>query len=220
MNPQELAYYRAVEDLFARLRGTPFLLTPKDFALLKRWWVEGVPLAAVVAGLGEAFAGRRERGEDPVSSLSYCRHAVARAAKRLAPGTRAREGAPPTVNVEEALRALADDIGALAERWRAERAEWAAALETLRDAMIGLPHGRPAADIAETLGRLEVAMLDVLAGCAPAHVAEQVEAALRAELQGLELPEEARARTERALRLRLWRETVGLPRLELTGADR
>lgn len=220
MNPQELAYYRAVEDLFARLRGTSFLFTPKDFALLKRWWVAGVPLAAVVAGLGEAFAGRRERGEDPVSSLSYCRHAVARAAKRLAPSTRGSEGEAPTLNVEAALHTLAEDIGALAERWRAERAEWATALETLRDAVGGLPPGSPAADIAETLGRLEVAMLDILAACAPAQVAERVNAALRAELQGLELPDEARRRTERALGLRLWREAVGLPRLELTGDDR
>ncbi len=48
----EIAYYRAVEDHFAALRGTPFLFSPKDFALLRRWWREGVPLAAVLAGIG------------------------------------------------------------------------------------------------------------------------------------------------------------------------
>lgn len=220
MNPQELAYYRAVEDLFARLRGTPFLLTPKDFALLRRWWVEGVPLAAVVTGLGEVFARRRERGEDPVSSLSYCRHAVARAAKRLASAGRAADTAAATPDVGMGLNSLADEVGVLAERWRGERDEWAAALEMLCDALRGLPAGRPAADIAETLGRLEVAMLEVLAGSAPPEVVEHVETALRAELEGLELPQEARKRMERALRLRLWRDQVGLPRLELTGDDR
>ncbi len=65
MNPEELEYYRAVEDLFARLRGTPFLFSPKDFALLRRWWSEGVPLAAVAAGLGEVFARRAEADGNP-----------------------------------------------------------------------------------------------------------------------------------------------------------
>ncbi len=62
----EIAYYRAVEDHFAALRGTPFLFSPKDFALLRRWWREGVPLAAVLAGIAEAWERRREREEDPV----------------------------------------------------------------------------------------------------------------------------------------------------------
>ena len=37
---EELAYYRAVEDHFAALRGTPFLFSPKDFVLLRKC---GVP---------------------------------------------------------------------------------------------------------------------------------------------------------------------------------
>ncbi|MCS7183472.1 MAG: hypothetical protein NZ869_10235, partial [Thermoanaerobaculum sp.] len=81
---EELAYYRAVEDHFCRLRGTPFLFSPKDFAYLRRWWREGVPLSAILLALGEVFAKKRQRGEDPVSSLAYCRHAVARQARRLA----------------------------------------------------------------------------------------------------------------------------------------
>jgi len=58
---EELAYYRAVEDLFARLRGTQFIFSPKDFALLRRWWGEQVPLAAVAAGIAEVFERRQGR---------------------------------------------------------------------------------------------------------------------------------------------------------------
>ncbi|MFZ5788852.1 MAG: hypothetical protein ACOY3Y_20625, partial [Acidobacteriota bacterium] len=119
-----------------------------------------------------------------------------------------------------ALRALAEETGALAERWRPERPAWAGALLTLRDAVLGLPSGLPPAEIAETLGRLEVAILDVLAGCAPAQAVQEVDAALLGEIEGLDLPDEARRRTERALRLKLWREAVGMPRLELTADDR
>ena len=51
----ELAYYRSVEDLFATLRGTPHTLSPRDFQLLRGWWRDEVPLAAVVTGLTEVF---------------------------------------------------------------------------------------------------------------------------------------------------------------------
>mgnify|MGYP001385354622 CR=1 FL=1 len=55
-------YYAAAEAAFVRRRGTPFLLSPKDFALLKEWRALGVPLEAVEAGIDEAFTRREERG--------------------------------------------------------------------------------------------------------------------------------------------------------------
>ena len=49
------------------------------------WWRDEIPLAAVAAGLTEVFSRNRDREDgDPVVSLSYCRHAVKRNAKRLA----------------------------------------------------------------------------------------------------------------------------------------
>ena len=76
MEPDELTYYRAVEDHFAALRGTPFLFSPKDFALLRRWWQEAVPLAAVVAGISEAIERRRGhvRGDDVEDRAPVGRH--------------------------------------------------------------------------------------------------------------------------------------------------
>jgi len=46
----ELEYYRAVEDLFATLRGVPHVISPKDFQLLREWWRDEVPLVAVDEG--------------------------------------------------------------------------------------------------------------------------------------------------------------------------
>ncbi len=109
----ELEYYRAVEDLFATLRGVPHVISPKDFQLLREWWRDEVPLAAVRAGITEVFARRRERGElDPVVSLSYCRHAVRKHAQRLAEMLvgASDDGASPPPDPKPDLEALATDL--------------------------------------------------------------------------------------------------------------
>ena len=51
---EDRSYYAAAEAAFIRRRGTPFLLSPRDFALLKEWRALGVPL--------EADRGRHRRG--------------------------------------------------------------------------------------------------------------------------------------------------------------
>ena len=117
MDDAEAAYYRAVEDHFAALRGTVFIFTPKDFALLRGWFREGVPLGAVIAGIDEAFERRRGEGADPVSSLSYCRHAVTRHARRLAAAHVGGPADAPPLDVTRALSELRTLVAAAAERW-------------------------------------------------------------------------------------------------------
>jgi hypothetical protein len=79
------AYYEAAEAAFIRRRGTPFLLSPADYALLKQWHALGVPLEAIEAGIDEAFTRREERSAiGRVNSLSYCRDAVLEAWERAA----------------------------------------------------------------------------------------------------------------------------------------
>ena len=183
----ELAYYRAVEDHFAALRGTPFLFSPKDFALLRRWWTEGVPLAAVLAGIGEIWERRREREADPVSSLSYCRHAVARQAKRLAS---ARVGAASGASGASTSRGRsARWPGAVAEtaaawqgrspRWRRCSATWSGPSPRFRRT-----DGPAALD--ETLADLEFTSLDALLGALPADRREALASEVERELAGLE----------------------------------
>jgi hypothetical protein len=214
----ELAYYRAVEDHFAALRGTPFLFSPKDFALLRSWWREGVPLAAVLAGIGEIWERRRERDADPVSSLAYCRHAVARQAKRLAA---ARVGAAPgegAINVAESLHALAAGVAETAASW-ATVPRLAAVLRDLERAVATLPENSRPEALDETLADLEFTSLDALLGALPADRREAIATEVEHELAGLKMAGEVRSRTRHALLVKALRRLIGLPRLELTANE-
>lgn len=214
----ELDYYRDVEDLFASLRGTPHVLSPRDFQLLRSWWRDGVPLAAVSAGLTEVFARQQERDDpDPVVSLSYCRHAVRRHAKRLAEmhaGGGAEDDDTNAVDVGAACRRLVDRVSAAAAPLRDREPMLAAVLDRTAKRIGQAGRELPAAIIDEHLFGLETTML---AECwealsesrrrtIEARVAEAVDAAAT---------DEARRRSARALRDREIRLTLSLPRLEL-----
>lgn len=221
MSEVELEYYRAVEDLFARLRGTPFLVSPKDFALLRRWWGEGVPLAAVAAGLGEVFARRAEQQADPVSSLSYCRHAVGKHAKRLAAAAIGSEatGGGALADLTATVGRLTRDLGAAAARWEAVPAV-AAVLRDVARSVATMPLTAEAAAADEALGQLELAALDALSRVLPGEEQARIDRLLAADLAGLQLDGEAHARTSLALRRKHVRAAAGLPRLEVTPDDR
>jgi hypothetical protein len=214
----ELAYYRAVEDHFAALRGTTFLFSPKDFALLRKWWREGVPLAAVLAALGEVWERRRERAEDPVSSLAYCRHAVARHAKRLAAARvgAAKKGKP--ANFDGALHALAANVAESAAAWQ-HLPLVAAVLRDLERAVVSLPTNVEEATLDEALADLEFTTLDALLGALPAEMRNVTVSEVEAEMADLQLADEVRERTRHALVVKALRRLIGLPRLEVaTGA--
>ena len=103
---EDRAYYEAVEAAFIRRRGTPFLLSPSDFALLQEWRALGVPLEAVEAGIDEAFTRREERKAiGRVNSLSYCRDAVLEAWERRAETARGKR--PPDAGAEVDAKARA-----------------------------------------------------------------------------------------------------------------
>src|SRR5512143_3536121 len=107
---EDRAYYAAAEAAFVRRRGTPFLLSPTDFALLKEWRALGVPLEAIEAGVDEAFTRREERrAVGRVNSLSYCRDAVLEAWERRAETSRGKGtgGGGPEPDARAALDALA-----------------------------------------------------------------------------------------------------------------
>src|SRR5215468_7817477 len=116
---EDRSYYQAAEAAFIRRRGTPFLLSPRDYALLKEWRALGVPLEAIEQGVDEAFSRREERSAvGKVNSLSYCRDAVLEAWERRSEtsvgrgtfGTGGKQDAAP------AVRTLADQLEALASR--------------------------------------------------------------------------------------------------------
>src|SRR5262245_65974379 len=111
------AFYGAAESAFIRRRGTPFLLSPRDFALLREWRALGVPIEAIEQGIDDAWSRREERGAvGRINSLAYCRDAVLSAWERRAEaavgkGKGRAEAAP---DAAAAIATLADSLDALA----------------------------------------------------------------------------------------------------------
>lgn len=216
---QELEYYRAVEDLFATLRGVPHTISPKDFQLLREWWRDDVPLAAVRAGITEVFARRRERGElDPVVSLSYCRHAVRKHAQRMAEmqvGATEDDTSPPP-DPKPDLEALAADLNAVAARLRMEKPRIAAVIESIATA-VETASELPVSVLEEHLFALESALLANCLEALDEPSRQALENRAQNEAESTAATPEARDRTFRALRDRLLRSDLELPRLELDG---
>lgn len=213
LSEAEAAYYRAVEDAFARLRGTPFFFSPKDWALLEKWWREGVSLAAILAGLAEVFGRRQNREEDPVSSLSFCRHAVARHWRRLNAGSIGGEQ-QVSVDVSAALQRCVRELLAVAQRWEQHPA-LADGILALAASVATLPESAPPAAVDQALTQLEKEALQRLARLVPSERRREVEQRVEQSLEGMTGDPRVVERTRRALLLREWRCELGLPRLEL-----
>lgn len=211
------AYYAAVEAAFIRRRGTPFLLSPKDFALMKQWRALGIPLEVVERGIDEAFANRKERqAAGRVNALSYCRDAVLVAWERAVEAG-AGKGAgrePPAVEVAAGIERLAAALKEVARR----RAELAGPIEAARRSLERLAKaGKPEASVEASLARLDKKLANELCEAMPAEERAAIDSGVR------ELLEKARVRmddataekTARALTRRAVREALALPRLTL-----
>ncbi|HEX4749587.1 MAG TPA: hypothetical protein VH302_08610 [Bryobacteraceae bacterium] len=109
-------YFTEIEDHFQQARGTGlFLLSPLDWALIEHWKNSGVPLAAVLKGIDDAFEKWRSRKvrRRAINSLAYCAQAVAEAAQR-APQSRDKGPAAAPFAAEEIrahLLRAAEQIG-------------------------------------------------------------------------------------------------------------
>ena len=189
-------YFLEIESHFALRRGTPFILSAKDWALMKKWAEDGIPLPVVIEAIDTVFEKAAER-KKIVNSLSYCRHAV----KELWEERKELQiGASATVPEEgsaDTLARLADAVApvsaSIAEEIRGLAKEQSA--RAIEDRLIELER-RLIAEIPE---------LDAMR----AEVAEA--------LAGTKLDEKTRARTEEAMLMRIVREKFALPRLSLFG---
>ncbi len=211
------AYYTAGEAAFIRRRGTPFLLSPKDFALLKQWRQLGVSIEAVEQGIEEAFSRRQERGAvSRVNSLAYCRDAVLSAWERRAEtavgkGT-SRRGAP--VDVAFTLRSLSDRIAGLTIRRSDLAAPLASALRSL--ARLAAKEADPE-EIESSLAWLDKRLANALYEALPVPERAELDARVDALLEKARsrMDEETARKTARALARRTLRERLDLPRLTL-----
>jgi len=216
----EVSYYRAVEDLFAKLRGVPHLLSSKDFQILRGWWRDAVPLEAVTAGVTEIMTRKRLEDEsDPVVSLGYCRHAVLRHAKRLA-AARVGESAqgepePDREHQKKMVDAIVQRLHAAADRHDELSPGVSAAIRDaarLAEAASTLSPG--AAD--EHLYNVEAQLLaDCLAAILPDQREELLQSAQREALASGATGAAAK-RAAAAFRDRQLRQILDLPRLELS----
>jgi hypothetical protein len=213
-------YFSAIESEFIRRRGTPFLLSPSDFALMRRWHGLGIPLEDVLEGIHAAFDRRLERGAaGRVNSLRYCEGAVLEAWETR---SRARVGkggggaGPGAADPREILGALAEEIGELALR----KPEIAEAAERSRRAVERLADsGRAPEEIEDALGRAERKFFREAAEALPSGIRDSIEEEISARLAPAadRMSAAAEKRTREILRRQRLRRLWDAPRFTLLG---
>ncbi len=192
----ERAYFRAIEETFIRLRGSPLLLSPEDWRLAEEWRRRGVPLDLVLRTLEQVFARRVERGAaGKIHSLRYCAAAVEAAWEEVEALTATgRRTEVEAVDVAARLAALAASLpDELPER--ASLAARIAALDGGTD------------EVERALAVLDEEMMAAAMAAVAAPERERLESraeraltALEGRMPGDELPEARRRLLRQALR--------------------
>ena len=211
-------YFTAIETEFIRRRGSPFLLSPKDFELIRRWRELGIPAGDVCRGIADAFDRRAERGAlSRINSVSYCEGAVLEAWEKNA-SARVGKGHPGSEegDTASALERLAESLARAAQ----ENPAAAEVIENAGKAVRKLQGaGRSAEQIETSLARLEKKLLKEAAASLPASLLAAIEAEADRRLAGDRGAMEGRAfqRTRDVLVRRRLRAELGIPRLSLLG---
>jgi hypothetical protein len=197
-------YFQEIEAHFALRRDTPFILNAKDWALMKKWYDDGVPLAVVIEAIDAVFERNEASGRKKViSSLSYCRHSI----KELWDERRNLYVGAGDITPEAGPEALLDALAMQLETSDVA-APFAARLRALASE-------KSVPKIEERLIDIERELLDAFMAAAPSEI-EAIRADIAIALGDTSrLDEKTRARTEEANLRRLVREKFGLPRLTL-----
>jgi hypothetical protein len=219
---EDRAYFAAGEAAFIARRGTPFLLSPRDFALLKEWRALGIPIEAVQIGIDDAFTRREERGAGGrINSLSYCRDAVLSAWERrseTAVGGGKGRAEPGEVGSRETLARLSEALDSVA-RLHPELTERLDSAQRSLDRLAGSKKapGEIEASLARIDRRLSNDLFDALAPDRRRRLEARVEDLLaKARVR---MDHETEEKTRRALMRRTLREELALPRLTLLEAN-
>jgi hypothetical protein len=203
---EDQAYFRALEELFLRLRGHATLLSAADWHVAREWRHAGIPLELVAEVMQRLFERQRERApKRGISSLRYFRAAVASAwDETLALRAGGFRDAVPERPVAERLESLAAALpGTLPAR-----EALAAEIRALRGAVSTVEPKLAQIDAA-LIARLE-AGLDARARAEVAAAAQRALAPLRRRLS-----ESAARAAEERLRVQALRRHFGLPLLSL-----
>lgn len=217
---EDRAYYAAGEAAFIARRGTPFLLSPRDFALLKEWRALGVPIEAVEAGIDDAFTRREERGgTGRINSLSYCRDAVLSAWERrseTAVGSGKGREETGTADAGARLARLAEALDMVAGL----HPELAERLDSAHRSLDRLASSRKTpGEIEASLARLDRRLANELSDAISPGRRRRIESRVEELLAKarLQMDRETEEKTRRALTRRTLREELALPRLTLLG---
>jgi hypothetical protein len=211
------AYFNEIESHFAFRRGTPFVFSGKDWALLKSWQESGIPLAIVLEAIDTAFDARERSGrKGPISSLSYCRHSVVELWEERKQQLVGGQGSVPELDPTAHVKALA---ATLAER--AESSDGPVSRAFVRSAgelaeLAEKTRATPA--IEERLVDIENRMIESLLAAIPDESRLAMLSSIDAELARYDIAsEETRERTREANLRRLLRKELRIPRLSLFG---
>jgi hypothetical protein len=220
--PDETAYATEIEEAFIAERGTPFLLSAKDWQLIRGWRESGVPVGTVIRAVRETFAKRRARGAaGKIASISYCADAVEERWQMerrglVGQGEGRRDERPVEVGprLDLLARVLRSEGGAVVAGVDPETLR--KGIEKAVSKIEALPPEGTFEETEEKLAAIEASLVRRLAkGLEPA-VSEAVEASV-AEALGETggIPPEVVERMRRALTRREVRRRLGLPALTL-----
>jgi len=227
-------YFTEVEEHFQRKRGALVYISPVDWALIASWRDAGIPLAAVIAGIDQAFekfeSGRR-RDTGRRRSLLYCAPAVLEAAEamRAAAAGAPPEGSAPPPSGEGAFsreRLLAHLRGAAAKIAATPALDAAAPgtveiRDTLERLIAGISGEAGPAPKFEELDRVLTVLDDKLYWALLQGAPVEVLAAVRGELAGELAPYRRKLRADQLQTIenqfvqRRLLERAALPRLSL-----
>lgn len=218
----EAGYATRIEEAFIGERGTPFLLSTKDWQLIRGWRESGIPSDTVIRAIRETFEKRRARGiAGKISSVAYCADAVEERWQMerrglVGKGEGRRDEKPPEIaprllSLVEALRSAEErapreiDQGVL----RKVIGKAVARIEVLS------PDGG-FDDIEERLSAIEATMIRSLLRALSSEASAAVEAGVADSLgETPGISSEVVSRMRRALTRREVRRRLGLPALTL-----
>lgn len=184
---------------------------------MKSWHDEGVPLAIVLEAIDACFDSREKAGRKrTISSLSYCKHAVAdiwaERRDQAVGGSGSVPEADPRGALDAVINALREASDAADPRYRESFATTLDDLQELAAASMSVPETEDRLVAAEQ--RLMAALLEAM----PDAERHALIASVDLELARYTIDDDETLRKTRAANLwRLVRRRVSLPRLSLFG---
>lgn len=210
-------YFAEIEAHFAYRRGTPFLFSGKDWALLKSWHEEKIPLAVVLEAIDDCFDSREKSARKGViSSLSYCRHAVIELWTERQQQLVGQSGTVPEVDPRAIVGRLSETLRNLVP---ASASGVGLAIEAAaRELELLAKQGKTAPAIEDALAEIESNLMAALLEAIDGDERELMIRQIDEQLARFEIRDEETRRTTRDANLRrVLRQRLMVPRLSLFG---